>query len=242
MKKAIKIIGGVLLGLALIAGLTLALIEPIKALIRQKYSNEAVEAVESAIIQGEGVITFDVPASPALAIQGEDGNTDVGLKKLIEDMSQLSDEYETLTLLGILEIPCIDVKEPIWDTCSTNALRYGVGRYPGTVQIGEQGLCNLFGHRQIGDLDTKLGSIQFLQEHIGEEVIVTTTDGTQHIYTIIDTVYATDAELMPYLDPTTYDEETLCITACGWGKDPCTEEVYPMNTEFIVICQPTPED
>lgn len=242
MKKTVKIISGVLLGLALLFGLALAMIEPIKALIRQKYSNDAVAAVESAIIQGEGVISFDVPASPALAVQGEDGNTNVGLNKLIEDMSQLSDEHETLTLLGILEIPCIDVKEPIWDTCSTNALRYGVGRYPGTVQIGEQGLCNLFGHRQIGDLDTKLGSIQFLQEHIGEEVIVTTTDGTTHIYKIVDTVYVKDAELMPYLDPTTYDRETLCITACGWGEDPVTGTVYPMNTEFIVICQPENED
>ena len=77
--KAIKILGGVLLGFAIVFGLALALIEPIKGWIRQKYSNEAVAAVESAIIQGEGVITFDVPASPALAVQGEDGNTNVGL-------------------------------------------------------------------------------------------------------------------------------------------------------------------
>lgn len=242
MKKGIKILGGVILGFAIITGLVLALIEPIKSWIRQSYSNAAVEAAEEAVIHGSGVITFNVPKSDALAVEGEDGEINVGLDKLLKDMSDLSDEHESLTLLGILEIPCIDVKEPIWDTCSTNALRYGVGRYPGTVYIGEDGLCNIFGHRQIGDIDTKLGSIQYLVEHIGEEVIVTTTDGTTHIYKIIDTVYVKDAELMPYLDPTTYDRETLCITACGWGEDPVTGTVYPMNTEFIVICEPIEED
>lgn len=242
MKRTIKIIGGVILGFAIVIGLVLALIEPIKGLIRQKYSNDAIDYVEEQIIQGSGVITFNVPVSDALAIQGENGEDDGGLDKLLKDMQALSGEYESLTLLGILEIPCIDVKEPIWDTCSTNALRYGVGRYPGTANIGEKGLCNLFGHRQIGNLDAKLGSIQYLQEHIGEEVVVTTTDGTMHIYRIVKTVYVKDAELMPYLDPKTYDEETLCITACGWGKDPVTGRTYPMNTEFIVICQPENED
>lgn len=240
--KAIKVIGGVLLGFAIVFGLTLALVEPIKGWIRQKYSNDAVEYMEEQIIQGSGVITYNVPKSDALAIEGEEGEEDVGLDKLLRDMQAISGEHESLTLLGILEIPCIDVKEPIWDTCSTNALRYGVGRYPGTVNIGESGLCNLFGHRQIGNLDAKLGSIQYLQEHIGEEVIVTTTDGTMHIYKIVKTIYVKDSDLMPYLDPKAYDKETLCITACGWGEDPVTGKTYARNTEFIVVCEPVDED
>lgn len=240
--KAFKILGGVLLSLTVVFGLFLFLVEPIKSLIRQRYSDDAVEAAESAILASDEVVTFEVPDTPALAIPGEDGNEDISLKKLLDDMSEISGEHESLTLLGILEIPCIDVKEPIWDSCSTNALRYGVGRYPGTVNIGVAGLCNLFGHRQIGDTDTKLGSIQYLAEHIGEEVVVTTTDGTQHIYEIVDTVYATDSELMPYLNPKTYEDETLCITACGWGEDPLTGTYYPRNTEFVVICKPINED
>lgn len=239
--KALKIFGGVLLSLTVVFGLFLFLVEPIKSLIRQRYSDDAVEAAESAILASDEVVTFEVPDTPALAIPGEDGNEDISLKKLLDDMSEISGEHESITLLGILEIPCIDIKEPIWDSCSTNALRYGVGRYPGTVSIGEPGLCNLFGHRQIGDLDTKLGSIQYLQEHIGEEVVVTTIDGTQHFYTIVDTVYVTDSELMPYLDPDTYSDETLCVTACGWGRDPVTGISYPNNTEFIVICKPEQE-
>ena len=240
--KALKILVGFTLSVAIVSGLVLALIEPIKGWIRQKYSNDAIQYAEEQMIQGSGVITYNVPISDALAIEGEEGEEDVGLDKLLKDMESISGEHESLVLLGILEIPCIDVKEPIWDSCSTNALRYGVGRYPGTVNIGVAGLCNLFGHRQIGDTDTKLGSIQYLAEHIGEEVVVTTTDGTQHIYEIVDTVYATDSELMPYLDPKTYEDETLCITACGWGEDPLTGTYYPRNTEFVVICKPINEN
>ena len=233
-KKALYIV----LSIVAVIGLGLLLINPIKGLIRQSYSDKAINIAEKAIVdKSPEPVIVKVPITDALSIDGEDGNLDNGIDKLLQDMRDLSAEYEYLTLLGILEIPCIDVKEPIWDTCSTNALRYGVGRYPGTAELGTPGLCNLFGHRQNGNLDAKLGSLQLLQGHIGEEVIVTTTDGVQHIYTIVDTVHVTDSELMPYLRKDTYEEETLCITACGWGRDPYSGTYYPTNTEFIAICQ-----
>lgn len=238
MKRAVKIAAGSVLVLSLVSGLVLSLIEPVKGEIRQRYSKAAVKAAEEAMAQGRGEITFDVPVTDALAVEGEKGESYAGLDRLLEDMRALSDEYESLTLLGILEIPCIGVREPVWDSCSVNALRYGVGRYPGTEDIGGQGLCNLFGHRQAGDIDTKLGSVQYLAERTGETVTVTTLDGIQHKYRIADTVYVKDGELMPYLDPSTFSDETLCITACGWGEDPLTGYYYPRNTEFIVICKP----
>ncbi len=238
MGKALKITAGVITVSGLVSGLCLAMIGPAKASVRRYYSKEAISAAEDAIREGSGEIIFDVPLTDALSIDGENGDTDTGLKDLLKDMSDLSAEYESLTLLGILEIPGIDVKEPVFDTCSVNALRYGVGRYPGTADIGEPGLCNLFGHRQIGDLDTKLGSIQYLAERTGDPVTVTTVDGIRHEYRITDTVYVKDAELMPYLDPSTFSDETLCITACGWGEDPLTGDYYPGNTEFVVICKP----
>lgn len=238
MRKAIKIITGVLTVTVLVSGLCLAAIRPVKAAVRKYYSKEAVRAAEDAVREGTGEVIFEVPLSDVFSIDGENGETDKGLNGLMKDMSDLSAEYESLTLLGILEIPVIEVKEPVFDTCSVNALRYGVGRYPGTADIGEPGLCNLFGHRQNGDLDTKLGSIQYLAERTGEPVIVTTVDGIRHEYRIADTVYVKDAELMPYLDPSTFSDETLCITACGWGEDPLTGNYYPRNTEFVVICKP----
>ena len=238
MKTAIKIVFGVILTLGLVSGLCLALIEPAKERIRKSYSDAAVSAAEDAIKNGNGELKFAVPVTDALSIEGENGEKDAGLEKLLKDMRDLSSEYESLTLLGILEIPGIKVKEPIWDSCSVNALRYGVGRYPGTADIGSVGLCNVFGHRMTGNKDTKLGSIQYLQDKIGDDVFVTTIDGVRHRYRIEETFYVTDAELMPYLDPMTFTDETLCITACGYGEDPVTCECYPDNTEFIVLCKP----
>lgn len=229
---------GIALVFTMICGLCLALIEPVKGSIRQRYSDEAVTAAENAIKNGESEVSFTVPVTDALAIEGENGDKDAGLDKLLKDMRDLSAEYESLTLLGILEIPGISVKEPVWDSCSVNALRYGVGRYPGTADIGDPGLCNLFGHRVKGDFETKLGSIQYLQDKIGDTVTVTTVDGVRHDYRISYTKYVIDSELMPYLDPETFQEETLCITACGWGEDPLTGICYPSNTEFIVLCEP----
>lgn len=241
MRKVLKITSGILLILALVSGLCLALIEPVKSGIRKNVSEAALSAAEDSVRNGETAVTFTVPVTDALAVEGENGEKNAGLDKLMKDMRDLSSEYESLTLLGILEIPGIGVREPVWDSCSVNALRYGVGRYPGTTDIGGQGLCNLFGHRVKDELDTKLGAIQYLQDKIGDTVTVTTVDGVRHMYRIEDTLYVTDAELMPYLDPETFQDETLCITACGWGEDPLTGICYPQNTEFIVLCKPEKE-
>ena len=153
-------------------------------------------------------------------------------------MQTLSSEHEKLTLLGILERPCIDVKEPIWDRCSTTALRFGVGRFPETCNIGEAANCTLFGHR-MRQSKTIFWQLQTLEKHIGEEVIVTTTDGVRHNYKIYDTVYVKDAAIDPYLRSDLFDTEHLCLATCGYGQDPYNKNIYrAKNTEFIVICVP----
>ena len=189
-------------------------ITAIKNHMRKDISKDAIKVVESAIEEGgDKKVTFEVPVS---------------------DFYQ----HETLTLIGILEIPCIDVKEPIWDSCSSTALRFGVGRFPQTAQIGEDANCTIFGHR-MRQSQTIFWQLQMLEEHIGEEVIVTTTDGIQHRYTISDTVYVTDAAIDPYLSADLFDSEHLCLATCGYGTDPYNSKIYrPKNTEFIVICVP----
>ncbi len=81
--------------------------------------------------------------------------------------------------------------------------------------------------------------LQTLEKHIGEEVIVTTTDGIRHQYTISDTVYVKDAAIDPYLSADLFDSEHLCLATCGYGTDPYNSKIYrSKNTEFIVICVP----
>lgn len=214
-------------------------IQAIKNHMRQDVSDDAISIVESVIDEGGAdEITFEVPKSDFLAVDGEAGEDDTSLEELLREMQDLSSEHETLTLIGIIEIPCIDVKEPIWDSCSTTALRFGVGRFPQSCNIGEDGNCTIFGHR-MRQSKTIFWQLQTLEKQIGEEVIVTTTDGVRHVYTIVDTVYVKDAAIDPYLSAELFDTEHLCIATCGYGQDPYDKNIYrSKNTEFIVICEP----
>ncbi len=220
-------------------GLIFWSIQAIKNHMRQDVSDNAISIVESVIDEGGAdEITFEVPKSDFLAVDGEAGEDDTSLEELLREMQDLSSEHETLTLIGIIEIPCIDVKEPIWDSCSTTALRFGVGRFPQSCNIGEDGNCTIFGHR-MRQSKTIFWQLQTLEKQIGEEVIVTTTDGVRHVYTIVDTVYVKDAAIDPYLSADLFDTEHLCIATCGYGQDPYDKNIYrSKNTEFIVICEP----
>ena len=221
-------------------GLVIVLLHTVKNKMRQNVSNDAIEVAESIIEEGgdESEVTVLVPKTGFLAVDGEAGEDDASLAELLHEMQTLSSEHEKLTLLGILEIPCIDVKEPIWDRCSTTALRFGVGRFPETCNIGDEANCTLFGHR-MRQSKTIFWQLQTLEKHIGEEVIVTTTDGVRHNYKIYDTVYVKDAAIDPYLRSDLFDTEHLCLATCGYGQDPYNKNIYrAKNTEFIVICVP----
>ena len=207
---------------------------------RKDISKDAIKVFESVVDDGgQEEITFEVPVSDFYKVDGEWGEDDAGLEDLLREMTDLSLQHEKLTLIGILEIPCIDVKEPIWDSCSATALRFGVGRFPQTAHIGEDANCTIFGHR-MRQSKTIFWQLQMLEEHIGEEVIVTTPDGIRHNYTISDTVYVKDKALDPYLTSDIFDTEHLCIATCGYGQDPFNKNIYrSKNTEFIVICVPS---
>ena len=237
--KTLRIIVKTVLVVLFLLGLAFSCIRWIKNHARQSVSKEAIKTVESVIEDGgDEKVSFEVPVSDFLAVDGESGEDDTSLDELLREMGELSSKHETITLIGMLEIPCIDVKEPIWDSCSATALRFGVGRFPQTCNIGEAGNCMLFGHR-MRQSKTIFWQLQKLEKHIGEEVIVTTTDGIRHTYKIYDTVYVKDSAIDPYLSADLFDSEHLCLATCGYGQDPYSKKIYrAKNTEFIVICVP----
>ena len=237
IKRITVNVGRILLVIVFLVGLILLSTDFIKTRIRQNVSDEAIEAVESVIDDGGGVITFKLPVTDYLMVNGENGEEDKTIEDLLREMDAISSEHEDIRLLGILEIPCIDLKEPVWDSCSSTALRFGVGRFPQTCHIGDEGTCTLFGHRM--ESHTIFWNLQSLENYIGEDVIVTTTDGTMHRYRIESTTYVKDAGLDPYMRSDSFDTEHLCLATCGWGQDPNNKNIYrPRNTEFIVICVP----
>ena len=116
-------------------------------------------------------------------------------------------------------------------------MRYGVGRFPDTCNIGEAGNCTIFGHRMKNK--TIFWQLQKLEKHIGEEVIVTTTDGVKHKYTIVSSTYVKGSAVDPYLTADLFSTEHLCLATCGYGRDPFNKKIFwPKATEFIVICVP----
>ena len=237
IKRITVNVGRILLVIVFLVGMVLLSTGFIKTRIRQNVADEAIEAAESVIDDGGGVITFKLPVTDYLMVNGENGEEDKTIEDLLREMDAISSEHENIRLLGILEIPCIELKEPIWDSCSSTALRFGVGRFPQTCQIGEEGTCTLFGHRM--ESHTLFWNLQALENLIGEEVIVTTTDGVQHKYTIESTTYVKDAGLDPYMRADSFNTEHLCLATCGYGQDPNNPNIYrPRNTEFIVICVP----
>lgn len=234
MKRKIE---NILLAIPIVIALFLLIITPLRNWMRNNAADVALSRAREAITNTEGNVEIEVPDSDFLAVDGEDGE-DADLSILLANMADISSGHQELTLLGILEIPCIEVEEPIWDECSRVALRYGVGRFPESAQIGEQGNTILFGHRN-NRSKTRLWQLQKLVENIGEEVIITTTDGVVHHYRIVSYAYASDADIDQYLYKCFSNTEQLCIATCGYGTDPYDSSIYRVhNTIFIAICEP----
>lgn len=217
--------------LVILVGVFLIFLEPLKAWIRSRYTDKALDAFN------KGETTIQVPITDVLSVDGENGEQEIGADKFVGELTTLTADYGTLTLLGVLEIPAIEVEEPIFSEASTLALRYGCGRFGDTAGIGEAGLCSVWGHRTLGG-SSHFDRLQELQNHIGEKVYVTTPDMAVHEYEIVKCVYAKDGAIMPWMYKDTYDEEMLAIVTCGFGTDPVTGTYYAYNTEFIVVCKP----
>ena len=106
--KTLRIIGKTVLVMLFLFGLAFMCIGWIKNHARQSVSKEAVKTVESVIEDGgEDKVTFEVPISDFLAVDGELGEDDTTLDELMREMSELSSNHETLTLIGILYCPAV---------------------------------------------------------------------------------------------------------------------------------------
>lgn len=231
--KVSRVIFGSVIALFVLAGLFFILIGPLKNLFRNHYTDNAVEAFKN----GEKTVT--VPKTDVLSVDGENGEEEISGGKFFVDLGSMADGFENLTLVGLLEIPCIEAEQPVFSESSTLALRYGCGIFPGTANIGEKGLCSVWGHRDLNAPKSMLGQLQYCQDHIGESVYITTLDYVKHEYEIVECIYAKDGAVMPWMYKDTYSEEMLCIVTCGFGEDPARPGTYyPYNTEFIVLCKP----
>lgn len=63
------------------------------------------------------------------------------------DVALQADGNVTLTVIGQMSIPKIDLLMPVLDNALAITIRYGLGRYPDARSFGEYGNAVVFGHR-----------------------------------------------------------------------------------------------
>ncbi len=90
IKRVTVNVGRILLIIVFIVGLILLSTDFIKTRIRQNVADEAIEAVESVIDDGGGVITFKLPVTDYLMVNGENGEEDKTIEDLLREMDAIS--------------------------------------------------------------------------------------------------------------------------------------------------------
>ncbi len=89
--KALRILLQSILIAAFLIGIALLSIYLIKSFVRKSVSNGAQNAVKSAISNGGGDVTYDVPDSDFFSVDGELGEDDISPSDLVSFKTNLMD-------------------------------------------------------------------------------------------------------------------------------------------------------
>lgn len=109
-------------------------------------------------------------------------------KDVEEEQTSISKEDEDIleegNVIGIIEIPSIDIRYPVMEGTGSAVLNAGIGHIPETAGIGESGNCVLCGHNgsRYGTFFTPLNQIS-----IGDVVTIIDKKGQAHIYEVTET-------------------------------------------------------
>lgn len=114
-------------------------------------------------------------------------------------------------IIGILEIPKLDVNVAILEGTDDRALKYTVGYYPGTAKPGESGNCVLLGHRNYvyGHYFRHLDKLQ-----LGDTVIIRTIDN-DYTYTVSDSFVVKPEDTWVLKQNTNFEITMITCTPVG---------------------------
>lgn len=165
----------VLFAACLALGVYLVVRPQLRTSERQKVSNQIVEAFEN------GIQDFEVDPN-ALPVEEEESFTET-IGQLFGDVFSETQkaEQDRLKIIGILQIPKIDLVQPILEGCGELQLRYGAGRHPALSELGQPGRSVLFGHRMLGfgEIFNRFGELSE-----GDTISVQDTDNNHYLYSI----------------------------------------------------------
>ncbi len=232
-RKKKLLISNIMLGAAavlLITGIVMLSVDIIKRNIRKNKLEEgaqnivrAIEQNRAQLAQEAGTRELSEPQATmvvdvtGLEVNGEENDfvdyeAQAAQAALVEE--ELDNTYTgqvTLIGLGLLEIPSIDLRVPMWETTNSITLRYGVGHYVDSVMPGEAGNCTVMGHhmREYGSIFNRLEEVD-----IGDELIITDLEGMTYTYIVDELETVTAEEMLTMIEGDLTDTTQLTLVTC----------------------------
>jgi sortase A len=109
----------------------------------------------------------------------------------------------TSDVLGILEIPRLDLEVPVYDGASDLHMDRGAARIEGTAMPGEPGNFGVAGHRD--------GYFRVLKDiELGDEIKITTAQGLESY--VVQELSIVEPTAIEVLDPT--DQQSITLVTC----------------------------
>ena len=127
-----------------------------------------------------------------------------------EQTTEAKEEDFPDNAVGIIEIPKLGIRYPVYEGTSDAVLNMGIGHIPESAGLLAKGNCVLAGHNgsRQGEFFTKLSSVS-----IGDEVMITNSEKVTHTYRIEDTGIVGPFDLS-ITEPK--EEETLTLFTCAY--------------------------
>ena len=124
--------------------------------------------------------------------------------------------YLTLQGVGILDIPCIDLHVPIWETTNSDTLRYGVGHYVNSVSPGAVGNCTITGHHMLkyGSIFNRLEEVQ-----VGDIFNITDLRGHQYTYFVDEILIVSAEEMLNHIAGGITDTRQATLITCVYTDE-----------------------
>lgn len=124
--------------------------------------------------------------------------------------------YLTLQGVGILDIPCIDLHVPIWETTNSDTLRYGVGHYVNSVSPGSVGNCTITGHHMLkyGSIFNRLEEVQ-----VGDIFNITDLRGHQYTYFVDELLVVSAEEMLNHIAGGITDTRQATLITCVYTDE-----------------------
>lgn len=121
-------------------------------------------------------------------------------------------EYKGYKVVGIIEIPCINIKYPILNKTNDNSMEYSITKFSGG-EVNEIGNFVVAGHNYLNG--TMFGKVDQLK--IGDEIKLTDLYNNTLTYEIFD-IYSTDPNDTSIIESSKEGTKEVTLITCTKGQ------------------------